>query len=372
MTEHQDATRPQKQISNSSFLEAAWGKQPRHTPIWFMRQAGRSLPEYRRIRGIGSILQVIKDPYLVAEITLQPVKRYNVDAAVLYSDIMVPLLGSGVQVDIVPGKGPQINSPFRVKRDLDNLRPSEIRDSITYVSEAVKVLKTELKVPLIGFAGAPFTVASYLIEGGPSKTYAKTKALMFENESLWHQLMERLVEVAYEFLSLQIAAGVDVVQIFDSWVGALSPSHYRRYVKPHSASLLERLSRFALPRIHFGVGTGELLADMTDMDLEVVGVDWRTPLSEAKARVHRNIPFQGNLDPAVLESSAKTVLSEAAQVLYSSKVCEGYIFNLGHGVPPEANPEYLSLLVEFVHANGHLIRSGEIKPSLELVEEYLK
>ncbi len=372
MTERPETTQPQKQIANSSFLDAVLGKQPKHTPIWFMRQAGRSLPEYRRIRGIGSILEVIKDPYLVSEITLQPIKRYKVDAAVLYSDIMVPLVGAGVQVDIVPGKGPQIESPVRAEHDLDNLRPFEIKDSITYVSQAVKVLKSQLEVPLIGFAGAPFTVASYLVEGGPSKTYAKTKALMLENESLWHQLMERLVDVAYEFLALQIEAGVDVVQVFDSWVGSLSPYHYRRYVKPYSVALFGKLSRFTRPRIHFGVGTGELLVDMADMDLEVVGVDWRTPLSEARARVKRDVSFQGNLDPAVLESSAKTVLTEATQVLYSSKDCEGYIFNLGHGVPPEANPEYLELLVDFVHINGHLIRSGKIIPSLDLVEDYLK
>ncbi len=372
MTEHPDATKLKTPIFNATFLEAASGKQPDHTPIWFMRQAGRSLPEYRRIRGVGSILEVIKDPSLVAEITLQPVKRYNVDAAVLYSDIMVPLLGSGLQVDIVPGKGPQIDSTFKGANDLELIKPDEIKNSTTYVTQAIELLKSRLEIPLIGFAGAPFTVASYMIEGGPSKTYAKTKAFMLDNETLWHRLMDSLVEVAFEFLSLQIEAGVDAVQIFDSWVGSLSPRHYRKYVKPHSAALFGELSKFPQPRVHFGVGTGELLIDMVDMDLEVIGIDWRTSLDDARSRIKKKVSFQGNLDPAVLQASSKTVLIEALQVLQSSRPCDGFIFNLGHGVPPGADPKTLELLVEFVHRYGHLIRSGEIEPSLDLVLEFLK
>ncbi|SHE66597.1 uroporphyrinogen decarboxylase [Ferrithrix thermotolerans DSM 19514] len=371
MTEHPLTTHTQKPLIDPSILRAAKRERPERTPVWFMRQAGRSLPEYREIRGIGSILDVIKDAKLVAEITMQPVRRYGVDAAVLYSDIMVPLLGAGVSVDIVQGKGPQISNPMRTTKDLDLLRPTEIRDAVHYVKDAIEILKSSLEVPLIGFAGAPFTVASYLIEGGPSKSYSKTKALMLEDERMWHGLMERLVEVAFEFLRLQIDAGVDLIQVFDSWVGSLSQRHYLKYVKPYTRELFNALSTYPVPKIHFGVGTGELLADMADMNIDVLGVDWRTSLRDAKQRSRRPLAMQGNLDPAVLEASPKTVLSECIEVIKSSRSCDGYIFNLGHGVPPHIDPAQLERIVRFVHEFGDKIRYEDLDPSVETIWEYL-
>lgn len=356
---------------NFSFIDAAYQKTPEHIPVWFMRQAGRSLPEYRALRGVGSILKTIQDPELVAEITLQPVKRYGVDAAVLYSDIMVPVVAAGINIDIHPGQGPVIEKPIRSEADLNNVGLHSIQHNLEHVTKAIDILKSELKIPLIGFAGAPFTVASYLIEGSPSKTYSRTKAVMFDMPALWTKLMEQLVDISASFIELQVRHGANAVQIFDSWAGALSPSQYERFVKPYSKALFKRLSTLHVPKIHFGVGTGELLSHMSDMDIEVLGVDWRTPLSTVSTRVGRHLALQGNLDPSILiRSTPLAILRETADTVLDAKDLSGYIFNLGHGVLPETNPDMLKIVVEFVHEYGRRIQSTQsIDP--EAFKEFL-
>jgi uroporphyrinogen decarboxylase len=318
-----------------------------HTPVWFMRQAGRSLPEYRKIReGIG-MLESCRRPDLVTEITLQPVRRHQVDAAVLYSDIVVPLAAAGVDLDIVPGTGPVIAEPIRAEADLGRLRPITA-DDVSFVDAAVRMLVGELgATPLIGFAGAPFTLASYLIEGGPSRTYLKTKAMMYGAPELWHALLDRLADIALAFLKTQIAAGVSAIQLFDSWAGALSEADYRHYVMPHSAKVLGGLEDAGVPRIHFGVGTAVLLGAMGEAGADVVGVDWRTPLDEAAEKTGKTL--QGNLDPAVLFASWDVVAREARRVLEQGRAAAGHVFNLGHGVLPETDPDVLTRLVALIH-----------------------
>jgi uroporphyrinogen decarboxylase len=339
---------------DAAFLAACRSRPTTHTPVWFMRQAGRSLPEYRAVRGEGSILDAIKQPDLATEITLQPVRRYGVDAAVLYSDIVVPVHAIGFGVDVAPGTGPVVAEPFRRRADLDRLRPLEPDEDMPYVLEAVRLLAKELTVPLIGFAGAPFTVASYLVEGRPSRTYARTKALMLGDEALWHDLMERLSGLALDSLRAQVAAGAQAVQLFDSWVGALSPADYERYVLPHSRRVLEGLADLDVARIHFGVHTGELLGLLTVAGADVVGVDWRTPLDVARRRIDaasggRPVAVQGNLDPAVCLCPSDVVDAKVSEVLTANGDRPGHIFNLGHGVLPETDPAVLARVVSTVH-----------------------
>lgn len=335
-------------LSSSALLTACRNETPEHTPVWFMRQAGRSLPEYRAIRGTGDILSVIREPETVAEITLQPVRRYGVDAAVLYSDIMVPVAAIDFGVTIEPGIGPVVKDPFRTPGDLDRLRMLDPHADTPYVLEAIKLIVEQLDVPLIGFAGAPFTVAAYLIEGGPSKTYAITKALMYGEPRLWERLTNRLADIAIASLRSQVEAGCRAVQLFDSWAGALSPADYARFVLPASRRIFEGIADLEVPRIHFGVGTGELLGLMSDAGADVVGVDWRVPLDEARARVNGKA-VQGNLDPAVCLASWDVVKMHADRVLEQAGP-RGHIFNLGHGVLPETNPDMLARLVDYVHA----------------------
>jgi uroporphyrinogen decarboxylase len=336
-------------LNDSTFLRACRGQEVPHTPVWFMRQAGRSLPEYRKIReGIG-MLESCRRPDLVTEITLQPVRRHNVDAAILFSDIVVPLAAAGVDLDIVAGTGPVVASPIRTADDLQRLRPITSED-VGFVAEAVRLLVGELgATPLIGFAGAPFTLASYLIEGGPSRTYLKTKAMMYAEPELWHALLARLAGITLAFLRTQIDAGVSAVQLFDSWAGALSEADYRQYVLPHSAQVLTGLAGAGVPRIHFGVGTAVLLAAMGEAGADVVGVDWRTPLDRAAALLGPEHAVQGNLDPAVLFAGREVVEREASRVLEQGRAAPGHIFNLGHGVLPETDPDVLTRLVEFIH-----------------------
>jgi uroporphyrinogen decarboxylase len=333
------------------FLVACRRRPAPHTPVWFMRQAGRSLPEYRAIRGEGSILEAIAQPELAAEITLQPVRRYGVDAAILYSDIVVPVHAIGFGVDVVPGVGPVVSEPFRSKDDLARLRPLEPEADTPYVLETVRLLAAELppSVALIGFAGAPFTVASYLIEGRPSRTYERTKSLMHAEPGLWDSLLERLADLALASLRSQVAAGAQAVQVFDSWAGALSPAAYRRFVLPHSQRIFEGLADLDVPRIHFGVGTGELLALMAEAGADVVGVDWRVPLSAAWERVGPDKAVQGNLDPAICLAPWDVVEQETRRVLAEAGGRAGHIFNLGHGVLPETDPDTLARVVEVVH-----------------------
>jgi len=321
-------------------------------PVWFMRQAGRSLPEYRSIRGSGSILDAIADPELSAEITMQPVRRYDVDAAILYSDIVVPVAAIGFGVDVAPGIGPVVERPFTRAADLERLRPLDPEADTPYVLETVRILARELPVPLIGFAGAPFTVASYLIEGQPSRTYTRTKALMYGDTNLWHKLMERLSDLAIVSLRSQIENGAVALQIFDSWAGTLSAPDYEKFVLPHSQRVFAEVADLNVPRIHFGVGTGELLGLMAKAGADVVGVDWRVPLDVARTRVPANIALQGNLDPALAFAPWDVVAEATRDVLRRNAGNPAHIFNLGHGVMPETDPTVLERVVELVHNEG--------------------
>jgi uroporphyrinogen decarboxylase len=338
--------------ADSAFVRACRGLPVPHTPVWFMRQAGRSLPEYRKIRaGIG-MLESCRRPDLVTEITLQPVRRHGVDAAVLYSDIVVPLAAAGIDLDIVAGTGPVVAEPIRTAADVDRLRPITTED-VGYVDEAVRLLVTELgATPLIGFAGAPFTLASYLIEGGPSRTYTKTKAMMYGDPDLWNALLSRLADITLSFLHVQVAAGVSAIQLFDSWAGALSEADYRRHVQPHSAKVLTGLADAGVPRIHFGVGTAILLEAMAEAGADVVGVDWRTPLDRATTRVGPTKSLQGNLDPATLFAPWRVIESETRRVLNEGRAAPGHVFNLGHGVLPETDPDALTRLVDLIHTTS--------------------
>jgi len=315
-----------------------------------MRQAGRSLPEYRAIRGEGSINDAIANPELATEITLQPIRRYGVDAAILFSDIVTPVHAIGFGMDVVPGVGPVAEKPFASSDDLTRLRPLEPEADTPYVLETIDNLVAELDIPLIGFAGAPFTVASYLIEGRPSRTYHRTKTMMKTHPELWFSLMDRLADIAIASLQSQVAHGAEAIQLFDSWAGALSASDYQQYVLPSSAKVLETIGSTGVPRIHFGVGTGELLSLMADAGADVVGVDFRLSLADARARVPADKALQGNLDPAILGAPWDVVAKEVDAVLASNAGHPGHIFNLGHGVTPDTPPETLEKVVERVHA----------------------
>jgi uroporphyrinogen decarboxylase len=333
--------------TGSLLVRAARGERGERVPVWFMRQAGRSLPEYRALRAGVGMLESCARADLVTEITLQPVRRHGVDAAILFSDIVVPLKAVGVDLDIKPGVGPVVADPVRTRAQVDAIRPLTPAD-VPYVDQAVRALTRELgETPLIGFAGAPFTLASYLIEGGPSREHARTKALMHGDPDLWHALLGRLAGITAAFLRVQVEAGVSAVQLFDSWAGALSAADYRRYVMPHSAAVLAGVTR--VPRIHFGVGTGELLGAMSEAGADVVGVDWRVPLDEATRRVGAK-PLQGNLDPAILLADWPVVESEVRRVVAEGKAAPAHIFNLGHGVLPETDPGMITRVVELVRS----------------------
>jgi len=338
--------------ARSPFLDACRSRPSERVPVWFMRQAGRSLPEYRALRGDGSILDAIRRPELATEITLQPVRRYGVDAAILFSDIVVPVAAIGVGVDIVPGRGPVIADRFEGPADLDRLRPLEPEQDTPYVLETVRALVEELDVPLIGFAGAPFTIASYLVEGGPSREFARTKALMHTDPALWAALVDRLADLAIASLRSQVLAGATAVQLFDSWAGALTRRDYEQFALPASRRVLSALADLGVPRIHFGVGTGELLDLMGAAGADVVGVDWRVPLDTARARVGPGYALQGNLDPAICLAGAGPATEEARRVLAEARGRPGHVFNLGHGVLPGTDPDVLARLVDLVHEEG--------------------
>ncbi|UWM51813.1 uroporphyrinogen decarboxylase [Streptomyces carpaticus] len=336
-------------VTDSPFLRACRREPVPHTPVWFMRQAGRSLPEYRALRAGTGMLEACARPDMVTEITLQPVRRHHVDAAIYFSDIVVPLKAIGVDLDIKPGVGPVVAHPIRSHADLEQLRPLE-PDDVSYVTEAIGMITAELgATPLIGFAGAPFTLASYLIEGGPSRNHEHTKAMMYGEPQLFHALLERLSGITAAFLDVQIRAGASAVQLFDSWVGALAPADYRRSVLPHSAKVFEAVAHHGVPRIHFGVGTGELLGLLSEAGADVVGADWRVPLDEAARRIGGGKTVQGNLDPAVLFAPTAAVEEQAAKVLDAAAGLPGHIFNLGHGVLPDTDPDALTRLTAFVH-----------------------
>ncbi len=350
------ASKSNPDLHQSALLRAARGEPVPHTPVWFMRQAGRSLPEYLDVREGVTMLDACMRAELVVEITMQPVRRYGVDAAIFFSDIVVPLAAIGFGIDIVPGVGPVVEKPVRERSDLDQLRALDPVD-VPYITEAVTSLVAALDgTPLVGFAGAPFTLASYLIEGGPSKDHALTKSLMHGDPELWHGLLGRLAVIAREFLRVQINAGASAIQLFDSWAGALSLADYEEFVQPHSRSVLEPLVA-TVPRIHFGVGTGELLVAMHAAGADVVGVDWRVPLDVAAARLRADgtdepVVVQGNLDPALLTADWPVVERAVRRVVEQGRAADGHVFNLGHGVPPTADPDVLTRIVELVHSTG--------------------
>lgn len=325
-------------------------------PVWFMRQAGRSLPEYRALKGNLSILEAVAQPDLAAEITIQPVTRYGVDAAILFSDIMVPLAATGVGIEVVAGTGPVIAQPFQRDSDLARIRPLDMASDAPYVAETIEIAVKELDVPLIGFAGGPFTLASYLIEGGPSRSFAKTKKIMRSEPRTWSTLMDRLSCIAISSIRAQVAAGASAIQLFDSWIGCLAPGDYADLVLPSTQRIFTDLEDLDVPRIYFGTSTSELLSQMALAGADVIGVDWRVNLSHAWHRIGRQHAIQGNLDPAACLAPWSGVAHEARKILREAGGRPGHIFNLGHGVLPETEPAILERLVALVHAEGS---SGE-------------
>lgn len=343
-------------------VRALRGDRPERTPVWFMRQAGRSLPEYREIRATTRMLDACLDPELASEITLQPVRRHGVDGAVFFSDIVVPLLLAGVDVDLVAGRGPVFAQPVRtaaaVARCRAEFTPERLRAALGPITEAVQRTVAELgETPLIGFAGAPFTLAAYLVEGGPSRDHLRARRLMHADPETWRELLAWTAELSGEFLAAQVAAGASAVQLFDSWAGSLGVADYRAHVAPASAAALSAVRELhdsdgrPLPSIHFAVGSGHLLEAMAELGTSALGVDWRTPLDEASARLGDRLPLQGNLDPAFLGAPEAVLRAELADVLRRGERAPGHVLNLGHGVPPEADPAVLTRIVELAHAS---------------------
>jgi uroporphyrinogen decarboxylase len=344
-----------RELPESPYLAAATGRKPSRVPAWFMRQAGRSLPEYRALRAKNTMMQACFDAELITEITLQPVRRHAVDAAILFSDIVVPLRASGIELDIVPDVGPVIEHPVRTVADVQAMKTLEPQQ-VAPIAQAVSQLVSELgDVPLIGFAGAPFTLASYLVEGGPSRHHERTKAMMLGEPETWHALMTALTDATIAFLQIQVDAGVDAIQVFDSWAGTLSLADYRRSVLPHSSRVFSTLADAGVPMTHFGVGTAELLGVMSKAGATVVGVDWRTSLTDAAARVQPGTALQGNLDPVVLlagfpvvERSVRAVVEDGRRAVDAGAA--GHVFNLGHGVLPSTDPSVITDVVALVHS----------------------
>ncbi|CAB4930619.1 MAG: uroporphyrinogen decarboxylase [Actinobacteria bacterium] len=334
----------------SPAMVAYRGGQPDTRPIWMMRQAGRSLPEYRRVREGIPMLESCLRPDLVTEITLQPVRRHRVDAAILFSDIVIPLKLAGVEVDIVAGVGPVMAAPVRTVADVRALRPLS-PDALTPITDAVGMIVEQLgSTPLIGFAGAPFTLASYLVEGRPSRDYQHTLAMMRDEPALWHELLGHVALVTGAFLRAQAMAGASAVQLFDSWVGALTPAEYVEYAQPHSATVLAAVSDLPVPRIHFGTRSRPLLALMRDAGATVMGVDFDTPLDEANEILGGTIPLQGNINPGLLAGEWAALEANVRDVVRRGESAPGHVVNLGHGVPPETDPDVLTRMVELVHS----------------------
>jgi uroporphyrinogen decarboxylase len=344
-----------RDLPSSPYLAAAAGHTPGRLPVWFMRQAGRSLPEYRELRATHRMLDACFNAELVCEITMQPVRRHHVDAAILFSDIVVPLRAAGIGLDIVPDVGPVIDHPVRTAADVADIGALD-PEQVSAVSQAVSLLIRELgQTPLIGFAGAPFTLASYLVEGGPSKHHERTKAMMLAEPQTWDALMTALTDITIAFLQVQVDAGVDALQVFDSWAGTLSLADYRTFVLPHTARVFQALAGAGVPMTHFGVGTAELLGAMSEVGASMVGVDWRTTLTDAAARVRPGTALQGNLDPVILMAGWDAVQRRARAVVEDGRraVAAGagaHVFNLGHGVLPNTDPGLLTDLVALVHS----------------------
>jgi len=316
-----------------------------------MRQAGRYMSEYRALRERYSLLDLCRTPDLATEVTLQPVRRIEVDAAILFSDLLLPLEPMGINFDFVHGEGPAIENPIRGEEDIDRVRRFEPREALSHVLDAIRQVQSELagRVPLIGFAGAPFTLASYAIEGGHSSNFARTKALMYGTPAAWHRFCELLADVVAEYLIAQIEAGVNAVQVFDSWVGALNARDYREFILPHTRRIFDRLAAFDVPTIHFGVGTGAILPELREAGGHVIGADWRIPLDEAWARIGFDRAIQGNLDPTLLLGPIDRALAAADDVLERAGGRPGHIFNLGHGILPSTSVEHVQALARYVH-----------------------
>jgi uroporphyrinogen decarboxylase len=335
--------------ANSPLVRAYRGDRPETTPVWFMRQAGRSLPEYRELRVGNEMLEACLTPSLASEITVQPVRRHGVDAAIFFSDIVVPAKLAGAEVEIVPGKGPVFARPIRSAADVAALRPLD-PEALAPIREAVALAVAELgSTPLIGFAGAPFTLASYLVEGGPSKDQLRARTLMYSEPQVWATLLNWCADVSGEFLKAQVEAGASAVQLFDSWVGSLSEQQYVRRVAPHSKRAFSHLRGFDVPKVHFGVGSGELLKAMHGIGADVMGVDWRIPLDVASERLGGGVPLQGNIDPALLGAPPHVLEAHVRDVMDRGLSAPSHVVNLGHGVPPETDPDVLTRIVELVH-----------------------
>ncbi|TMK52080.1 MAG: uroporphyrinogen decarboxylase [Actinobacteria bacterium] len=342
---------------NERFLAACARRPVDATPVWMMRQAGRSLPAYRELRQRYGLVEITREPELCAEVTLMPIRVLDVDAAIMFADIMLPLAGLGVRFELVEDLGPVVADPIRSPAQVAAMATPSARESVPTVLEAIGIIRRELEgvVPLIGFSGAPFTLASYLIEGRPSRDFSRTKALMFTDPGTWHNLMERLTAMVIDYLSEQVAAGVQALQLFDSWVGALGPRDYAEFVAPHTSAIFDATAALGVPRIHFGTNTATLLEAMAtpgaeDSGPEVVGVDWRIPLDVAWERIGRDRAVQGNLEPAALLGPPATVVERTEAVLRAAGGRPGHIFNLGHGVLPDSPLDNLKLMVDTVHA----------------------
>ncbi len=333
------------------YLRAALGQAADTTPVWFMRQAGRALPEYRAIRERATLVEITRDPALCAEVTLQPVRRLGVDAAILFADITTPFHGLGVGFDIVEGRGPVMERPVRTMADVVALRPFDAAASVPGLLEAIRLVRAESPVPLIGFAGAPFTLACYLVEGGPSRDFVNTKRLMHAEPETWAALLDRLVDATIAYLGAQVAAGVQALQVFDSWVGGLSPLDYERRLWPWMRRLFEGIAPLGVPVTHFGVGTGGILGLQASAGGDVIGLDWRIALAEGR-RLVGDRAVQGNLDPVLLLGPWDGVEEAARWILAQNGGRPGHIFNLGHGVLPGTDPDNLKRLVDLVHEEG--------------------
>ena len=337
----------------SVFLRACRGEKTERPPIWVMRQAGRYLPEYREIRKGRTMLETIQAPELAAEITLQPIRRFGFDAAILFSDLTVPFTPMGAPFDLKEGVGPVVEKPVRSRDDLKALRKIQPEEDLPHVLETIRILRRELSVPLIGFTGAPFTLASYLIEGGPSKDHKRTRQMMYSDPELWHSLMALLADVVRTYLESQIRAGADAVQLFDSWIGVLSEDSYREFLLPHMRSIFAGLRPLGVPVIHFGTGTPALLKIMKEAGGDVIGVDWRISLPQAAKNIGEPTPLQGNLDPAVLITEPAIIRKRALDIVRQGRDLPGHIFNLGHGIYPETPIENVEALVETVQTSSN-------------------
>ncbi|MFD0871241.1 uroporphyrinogen decarboxylase [Paenibacillus residui] len=353
---------------NDTFLKACRRQPVDRLPVWYMRQAGRYDPEYRKIKEKYSLLEICKQPDLAAEVTLMPVRKLGVDAAILYSDIMNPVASLGIDFDIVKNVGPVIANPIRSAQDVDRLRPIDVEGDLSHILETIRILDRELKVPLITFAGAPFTIASYLIEGRPSKTYIRTKELMYSEPEVWQRLMDKLGDMVIAYLKAQIASGAKAVQLFDSWVGALSPKDFKQYVLPVIDRIFRELSHLTEPKIYFpGVSSGELLPALHDLQVDVVGLDWRVSIAEGRRRLDNRFAVQGNLDPFVLTAPMSVIKEQAKEIMDLGMEQPGYIFNLGHGLFPEASLDKLKELTDFIHeySSSVLNSSKEVNSNVQ-------